>query len=363
MPGASRSAAGASAVGCLYDGGYQVLDITNPAAPAVLSTNKYTMYNEGWRVVLDGVAGVVIDYFSGIFFVDVADAAKPRVTARFSAPSTIVAVCGRDRHAYAVGELSGVMAVDVGDPARPALVGGTSIFRGVQGIAASGNFVYVTDRWSIKAFDVTDPAKPRTGKALTFTEGIPRTLVVRGNAGYLTADNFGFYTLDFTDPALPKIVGSFKLSGFTYGLAVSGDIAFLANSDTGLHIIDIKKPEAPVEIAAFKLAGEPTGLAVRGPLAFLAAGADGLIVVDVGRPDAPKVLGTAPVDDFASAVVLDGDFAYVADGLAGVKKFDVAKPGSPRLVSSYDTPGEAQNLFVLGETILVADTYSLILLK
>ena len=80
------------------------------------------------------------------------------------ARAPIVAVCGRDRHAYAVGELSGVMAVDVGDPARPALVGGTSIFRGVQGIAASGNFVYVTDRWSIKAFDVTDPAKPEDGE-------------------------------------------------------------------------------------------------------------------------------------------------------------------------------------------------------
>ena len=95
----------------------------------------------------------------------------------------------------------------------------------------------------------------------------------------------------------------------------------------------------------------------------MAAGADGLIVVDVGRPDAPKVLGTAAVDDFASAVVLDGDFAYVADGLAGVKKFDVSDPEAPRLVSSYDTPGEAQNLCVLGKTILVADTYSLILLK
>jgi len=44
-------------------------------------------------------------------------------------------------------------------------------------------------------------------------------------------------------------------------------------------------------------------------------------------------------------------------------KIDVTDPGSPRLVSSYDTPGEAQNLAVLGKAILVADTYSLILLK
>jgi hypothetical protein len=75
------------------------------------------------------------------------------------------------------------------------------------------------------------------------------------------------------------------------------------------------------------------------------------------------VLGAAPSDDYASAVVLDGSFVYLADGLAGVKKIDISDPDSPRLVSSYDTPGEAQNLCVLGKTILVADTYSLILLK
>jgi hypothetical protein len=41
-------------VGSLYDGGYQLLDISNPRAPAVLFTGKYTMYNESWRVVLKG---------------------------------------------------------------------------------------------------------------------------------------------------------------------------------------------------------------------------------------------------------------------------------------------------------------------
>jgi hypothetical protein len=104
-------------------------------------------------------------------------------------------------------------------------------------------------------------------------------------------------------------------------------------------------------------------VAVRGGLAFVASGADGLIIVDAGRPEAPKILGSVPCDDYASAVVLDGDFAYVADGLAGVKKIDISDPARPRLVSSFDTPGEAQNLCVLGKTILVADTYSLILLK
>ncbi len=95
----------------------------------------------------------------------------------------------------------------------------------------------------------------------------------------------------------------------------------------------------------------------------MAAGPSGLLVVDVGRPAAPKILGVVASGDFSSAVALEGDFAYVADGNAGVKKIHIGNPASPKLEASYDTPGEAQNVFVIGTIILVADTNSLILLK
>ncbi len=349
-------------VGSLYDGGYQLLDISNPAAPVVASTNKYTMYNEGWNVGIFGNRGVVVDYFSGVFVLNFSDIRKPSILGRFFTPSSIVSASGRDNLAFAVGELSGAQTVDVSDPVRPVPLGGSSIFRGVQNITASGRYVYVTDRWSIKVFDAADPAKPKPGKPLTFTEGIPRTLVIRGNTGYLTADNFGFYTVDFSNPADLKVIGSFKLSGFTYGLAVSGEFAYLANSDTGLHVLNIGKPEAPAEIAVLKLAGEPSGVAVRDTLAYVASGDEGLIIVDISKPAEPKIMGAAASDDFSSAVALDGRFAYVADGLAGVKKVDISDPKAPRVIASYDTPGEAQNLFILGKTVLVADTNSLILL-
>jgi len=350
-------------VGSLYDGGYQLLDISNPASPTVISTNKYTMYNESWGVTLQGTRGVVVDYFSGLFFMDFKDPKNPQVAGAFPTPSSIVAVAGRDRYAYAVGELSGLMVVDTAGPAGPVLLGRTDIFRGVQNIAVNGSTVYVTDRWSVQVFDVSNPAEPKSVNIAAVSEGVPRTLVVRGDFAYLTADNFGFHVLDVSDPASPKIIGSYPLAGFTYGLAVSGDFAYLANSDSGLHILDIRKPEAPAEVGAVKLAGEPSGVAVRGTLAYVAAGPEGLIIIDIEHPEAPKILGTTGSGDFSSTVVLDENFAYIADGAAGVKKIDISDPSRPKLVSSYDTPGEAQNLFVLGKTILVADTNSLILLK
>jgi hypothetical protein len=174
---------------------------------------------------------------------------------------------------------------------------------------------------------------------------------------------FDGYILDFTEAAGAKIVGSFPLPGFTYGLAVSGGYAYLANSDTGLHILDIRNPKAPAEVGALKLEGEPSGLAVQDGIAYVASGPAGLLTIDVRQPSSPKVLGAIPSDDFSSAVALDGDFAFVADGNAGVKKINISRPAALKLESSYDTPGEAQNLFLAGKLILVADTYSLLILK
>ena len=140
--------------GSLYDGGFQMIDISNPAAPAVISTNRYTMYNEGWTVVLKENLAYVVDYFSGVFFMDISNPQRPRRAGMFFTPSSIVAAAVQGRYAYAVGELSGLQVLDIADPARPQSVGSTDIFRGVQGLAVSGNYAYVTDRWSVRIFDI-----------------------------------------------------------------------------------------------------------------------------------------------------------------------------------------------------------------
>ncbi len=350
-------------LGCLYDGGYQIFDISRPDAPVLLSTNKYTMYNEGWRVVLGGGGACVVDYFSGIFFMDLADPKLPRQTGWYFTPSTIVATAVEGSAAFSVGELSGLQVFGLADPSRPAFLAGTSIFRGVQSLTASGGRAYVTDRWGVRIFDASNPSAPRQIGTATIPAGVPRAIVAREKTLYLTADGAGFYVIDTANPGQSKIVGRYPLAGFSYGLAVSGDRAFLANSDTGLHVLDLKNPAAPALLGSLKLGGEPSGIVVRGTIAYIAAGSAGLKIIDVADPGTMKVLADLPMEDFAGAVALGGDFAFVADGNAGVKKIRIADPKSPQIVASFDTPGLAQSVTVSGPLILVSDTNSVIILK
>jgi hypothetical protein len=349
--------------GNLYDGGYQVIDIAKPAAPAILATKKYTMYNESWNVVLNGSRLCVLDYFSGIGFVDLSAPDKPAMTGFYLTPSSIIAAAVQGQTAYAVGELSGLRVVDLSDPLRPGPLAATSIFRGVHGLAADGGYAYVTDRWSVRVFDVSHPAQPRQVQALPIPNGVPRTIVVKDSFAYLTADHAGLYVIDISNPKAAAVLGNYPMSRFTYGLAVAGDFAYLANSDTGFHIISVRDPAAPKLESSLKLEGEPYGVAIQGKYAYVASGPSGLIVVDISNPAAPKVVGSCATEDFANGVAVDANFAYVTDTNAGIKKIDIRNPATPKLVASFDTPGEATCPVLAGEFIIVSDAFSLLVIK
>jgi len=349
-------------VGSLYDGGYQVYDISKPASPVSLSINKYTMYNESWRVVLHQGRLAVVDYFSGIFFMDLTSPAQPSPAGMYFTPSSIVAAAVYGRFVLAVGELSGLQVLDIGYPPRPVSKGTTEIFRGVQGLAVGGDHAYVTDRWSVRVYDLKKLSSPALVQAMRVPAGVPRTIVVQGKMAYLTADLGGLYVISLANPADPRIVGDYKFSGFAYGLAVDRGYAYLAHSDMGFQIIDVRNPAAPVKVGSLKLRGEPYGVAIQGDHAYIASGPEGLVIVDISRPEKPMVVSRFPVEDFANAVAVSGSSVYISDGKAGVKKVDISDPAAPKLEAVFDTPGESQGVVICISLLFVPDSDSLIIL-
>ncbi len=349
--------------GNLYDGGYQVIDISNPAAPAILATKKYTMYNESWNVVLKGKRLCVLDYFSGIGFFDLSAPDKPAMTGFYLTPSSIVAAAVQDKTAYAVGELSGLRVLDIRDPLRPRPLAATSIFRGVHGLAVSGACAYVTDRWSVRVFDIRDPSQARQVHAIRIPGGVPRTIVVKGSLAYLTADHAGLYIIDVSDPKTATVLGNYPMPRFTYGMDIVGDFAYLANNDTGFHVVDIRTPHSPQLRGSIKLDGEPCGVAIQGKYAYVASGPSGLQVVDISNPAAPKVAGFCATEDFANGVAVSGNFAYVTDANAGIKKIDISRHASPKVIAWFDTPGESTCPVLAGEFLIVPDAFSLLVFK
>lgn len=89
--------------------------------------------------------------------------------------------------------------------------------------------------------------------------------------------------------------------------------------------------------------------------AYVADGSAGLRVVDVSNPAAPYEVGFYDTPGDAQGVFVAGGYAYVADGDDGLRVIDVLDPSSPHEVGFLGTPRDAQGVFVAGGYAYVAD--------
>lgn len=57
----------------------------------------------------------------------------------------------------------------------------------------------------------------------------------------------------------------------------------------------------------------------------------------------------------AESIFVSGNYAYLADGYSGLEIFEVTNPEDPRLIGNFDTPGYSEGVFVLDNFVYVAD--------
>jgi len=349
-------------LGTLYDGGFQLVDISIPTKPVSLSITKYTMYNEAWNVAISGNRAVVTDYFAGIYFLDVSDPKKPEVVGSHFTPSSIIAAQLQNDRLIAVGELSGLQVYSAKDPEHPLPVSASRIFRGVHNLTVAGATAYVTARAGLMMFDITTAPEVAILQTLRLP-GVPRAVQVRDGYAYVTADLAGFHIVDIAKPKEAKLVSTFPMAGFAYGLDVVGDRAYICSSDTGFHILDISDRTAPKSIGQFRTAGEPYGVAVRDGFAYIADGPEGLQILDVTDPAAIAAVGQCSWEGFANSIAIHGDRVYISDETSGAKVFSIRNPKQPQLIGSFKTTGEPSRISVSGNLIIMADSFSVFLLR
>ncbi len=78
-----------------------------------------------------------------------------------------------------------------------------------------------------------------------------------------------------------------------------------------------------------------------------------------GEPQVtPTLTGTYDTTGNAIDVYVSGKYAYVAGGGSGLQIIDISNPFSPTLTGTYDTTGNAVDVYVSGKYAYVADDTS-----
>ena len=115
--------------------------------------------------------------------------------------------------------------------------------------------------------------------------------------------------------------------------------------------------EAPRTLDILGQIGGPSyAVDVVGAYAYVGIGPR-LVILNLSNPANPTIAGqSAVLPDIVRAVQVVNGLAYVADDYnGGLQIISVSNPTAPVIVGSYNTPGAAYGVAVVGTTVYVAD--------
>ncbi|MCB1045367.1 MAG: hypothetical protein KDC35_20665 [Acidobacteria bacterium] len=172
---------------------FRIIDVSNPVAPAMVSSLTYGGGQPGVLDVAGGFAYIIDGSLNTLRIVDVRDPATPTnrgVVTTGEAPREIRV---RGRYAYTVDSFDEILQVfDVSDPDNPAHVVDFTIGTEPISFDFMGDYLCVVDRNSddVKIIDISDPTQPSLVAALVLGTGLfPNTITVEGGFAYIDGNN------------------------------------------------------------------------------------------------------------------------------------------------------------------------------
>ena len=331
-------------------GGVVILDITDPAAPQLISEVYARAYVD--RLYYDYATQhlYLAAYFSGFEIWDLSDITNP---ARLSRTPTEAlprgGIYAYNNYLYIITVSGGMLIYDINDPVNPVYITTSSIPGSAWNFYATENFIYIRTTNAIRLFDITVPAYPVLRDSYP---GSPRGIYVKDGYGYI-ADGTGLVIIDVSNPDDLILAGSLPLSGSLYEVVVLDGFAYLANNwyeagggPGGAYAIDVSDPANPVQTDFYNsyfsaISGENAKV--------VAVNGEGYTIFDVSVPGQLELSLQAGLPGFLSDIAIKGNYAFT--GSNGIRAFDVTDKKAPQQVSFIESNAK---LFHISGDIAVA---------
>lgn len=313
--------------------GVQIIDISSPLSPTLQARIPTDEYLPGYDV--EG-ARVLLPSRAGLQLVDASDPLSPTVRAVF--PRSRVGKLAGDLLYLLRGD--GLQLFDIRDPASPQPLGGVALsipsdWFDSRVLVGAGRAYAVTTyeascgrdctkaRLDVWALDVSDPLRPRVGGH--FAQDIPTLGADAALSGTtLLIAAFQLLVLDASDAAAPTL-RELAYGGRPNTVRVEGARAYLTDG-LGLATLDLADPARPALLSRFRLGSWSAHAArVAGARAFVSS--DGLRLLDIRSPSSPLPLASYPLG--GEDVVAVGDYAFLALGSSGLRVLRIAPERFP----------------------------------
>jgi uncharacterized repeat protein (TIGR01451 family) len=331
----------------------QVLDITDPGNPAVLSSNSTPSYAHDIYVQHPYV--YLAEDYEGLEIFSISNPAAPvhisSITNGLNYASRVAVV---SNYAY-VTQSEGLRIFDVATSSAPRLVASTNIGSGNNGLCVTNDYAYLVQGYDFYVVDVSTPSDPQVVTATNMWYQ-SHDIAIQGSYAYLAASE-RFIVMDISNPALPVEAGYCETRKTAHGVEVQGNYAYVADREGGLVLVDISTPTNPLISSVARTYGDTSGVYVDGNHAYLADGDNGLQIVDISDPENPAWAGGTNLSFVAAnRVEVQGSYAYVADD-NGLYAVDISTPSDPQVVDHAWPSMEFHDVFLRGTNAFVTQYY------
>ncbi len=209
--------------------------------------------------------------------------------------------------------------------------------RGLSGVTAAGNHVFVCASGGLDIINVSDPSAPTRIARATMNTLVNEVRITANHAFAACRGEGvqigGLQVVDITDLQAPKRVAGVT-DGFAAGIDIQGQFAYVAEEFRGLEIFDISQPARPVLISRMDPGGRSTGVRVITETAYLTTADQGLFAIDVSDPAQPVVVGRSSDSADFGEIDVTGNHAFLASFLRGTRILDISDRARPRLANT-----------------------------
>jgi parallel beta-helix repeat protein len=333
--------------------GVRIVNASNPASPS--QVGSYNQMSDARRVaVLGSYAYVATGSEGDMDILNVADPTNPYQVGKFAGVGFADAIAVSGSYAY-LGTIADtpnyLWVVNISNPSHPvqtAVVPIASICSlscgAARDLTVQGNYIYVSDEFGLRIFDITTPANIHLAGQIELRSGNDATIAVAmsGNYAYLADEMGGVKIVNVVVPSNPQLVSTFPTNGWTEAVAVANNRLYAGNP--GIQVADVTIPSSiPSALGSYTTPAEVQGVTVVSSELFASQGLGGIEVLEVSDPANITRSALLQTPGYAWQTVADGNLLYVADGSGGLLIFQKQAGATGSLASRAKYLEQASN--------------------
>jgi len=314
-----------------YLGGISLVSVSYPAHPAQTARLMLEPQQGTWSVATQGSYTFMSSDVNAFQVVDISDPAAPEIISTLPGPIAWDIALSPGR-AY-LGDSTGLRVVDITQPISLTVLGQYTQTAGIMAVeVVSDTLVFVLEAEGLlSVLDASNPADIQVMGTYLPSQSISRFAVQDGIV-YLMYST-GLEVVDMSTPGAPQYLGSLDTFSYLSDVAVIGHWAYVAEQ-YGIKAINVADP-AHMAFAGFIPGPYGFRLYHEGRYLYEAAGASGLLIYDLGALSIHSVDPSAGVNNQAQPVNIWGEsFQSGAQAFLGEVALPDAAVISPTLITA-----------------------------